>query len=136
MSRIYEPETILKLDSTYAKVCFTDQDFSLSDQVGQKFDAWYNSRGWLKAKNPNIGTAFHRTCSGNIHVFYLIIKKYNYSIATKTDIEIALQDLINQATSLGITKIAFSAITPNEIDKKVLRTMLDALSTNITLTIL
>lgn len=136
MSRTYDPETILKLDSTYTKACFTDQSFSLGDQVGQKFDAWYNGKGWLKAQNPNIGTAFHRNCSGNIHIFYLIIKKFNYSVASKTDISNALQDLIDQASALGITKIAFSAITPNEIDKNVLQTMLSALSTNITLTIM
>lgn len=134
--RSYDPEKILKLDSSYGRVCFTDQDFSLSDPLGQPFDAWYGGRDWLKSQNPAIGSTFHRDCSGGIHVFYLVIKRYNYSKATVEDIDSALQDLIVKAQENSVTKIAFSGITPSELTKALLLTKITSLVTNVELSIM
>ncbi len=132
----YDPETILKLDSSYAKICFADKDFSLSDRVGQRFDAWYGGRDWLKAQNPAVGTAFYRRCSGGINVFYLIIKTHNYSKATSDNIDATLANMISQLAGYAITKVVFSGIVPTEITTDILQTKLAALVTSAELSIM
>ena len=130
MSGIRDPEAVLKLDFSFAKACLTDQDFSLSDPVGERFNAWYGGRDWLKSQNVVKGTTFYRSC-GDVHIFYLIIKTHNYSYASTSDITSSLQNMLTQTAGHSITKIAFSKITLPELTKTTLQALLTGLGSQI-----
>jgi len=130
MSSVRDPETVLKLDSSFAKACLTDQDFSLSDPVGERFNAWYGGRDWLKSQNAVLGATFYRNCGG-MHIFYVVIKRHNYSKASVEDITSSLENMLSQTAEHLIEKIVFSKITLPELTKTTLRTLLDSLESDV-----
>lgn len=130
MSSIRDPEAVLKLDTSFARACLTDQDFSLSDPVGQRFDAWFGGQEWLKSQNVVKGTTFYRNC-GDVHIFYLIIKEHNYSQATIENITSSLNNMLTQTAGHSIEKIAFSKITLPELTKVTLQALLDGLGSTV-----